>query len=115
MNNTKKSKVFISGKVSGEDYQKCFDKFRITEDILNNGGYDVINPLTIVPQGTSWTDAMDIIRPHLINSDIVLFLPDWKNSRGACVEREWAKHYNKKIVEYANLYGKLLKPVKDAS
>ena len=54
---------------------------------------------------------MDILRPHLINSDILLLLPDWQNSKGANLEREWAEHYKKQIVEYTQLHDVLLYPV----
>ncbi len=107
--------VFISGKVKGEDYQKCFDKFLAVENLLFTASYNVINPLRIVPRGTSWIDAIDILRPHLINSDIILFLTDWQNSKGSKLERKWAKHYKKQIVEFTQLHDVLLYPMKDAT
>lgn len=101
-------KIYIAGKITGEDYQKAFNKFKATEEMLTGLDFQPINPMMIVPKGTPWQDAMDILKPHLINSDIVLFLPDWKQSEGATQERLWAAYYGKTIVEYANIYGELL-------
>ncbi|MFA6400917.1 MAG: DUF4406 domain-containing protein [Salinivirgaceae bacterium] len=104
-------KIYIAGKVTGEDYQKCLDKFRATEELLTEFGFLPINPMKIVPQGTPWQDSMDILKPHLRNCDTVLFLPDWKDSDGAAQERDWAVMYDKRIIDYADLYGEIVENV----
>lgn len=98
-----KIKVYIAGKVTGEDYQQCYDKFQALHDTLTGFGYQVINPMHIVPFGTPWMDAMAILKPHLINSDVVLFLPDWVSSQGSIEERVMATFHNISIVDYEHM------------
>ncbi len=96
-------KIYIAGKVTGEDYQQCFDKFQAIEATLTGLGYHVLNPMRIVKQGTPWMDAMETLRPHLINANVALFLPDWHDSQGCIEERIIAMNYNVEIVDYRNL------------
>lgn len=108
------TKIYIAGKITGEDYQKCFDKFQAIDDTLTDVGYQVINPLKIVPKGTEWEEAMTLCKPHIINTDIVFFLNDWKHSEGAQLERHWAKLYKVRIVDYENLAVDLMEPITNA-
>lgn len=96
--------IFISGKVTGEDYQKAWNKFQVVEELLTEFGFNVVNPLRVVPRGTDWQTAMDMLDPHLRNSDTVVFLEDWKNSFGARTERKNAELYGKEIVDYGDIF-----------
>ena len=102
MENTKK-KLYIAGKVTGEDFQKCWDKFQDAQDLLEMYGFDVINPMKIVPKGTGWEESMEMLRPHLLNSDFVYLLPDWKESKGSVIERDLALAFKIEVVEHESL------------
>lgn len=96
-------KFYIAGKITGEDYQTVYKKFKITEEILRNANFEVINPVSIVPNGTNWQDAMDILFPHFINCDYILLLPDWKESKGVNLEIKWAKEFKIPVIEFSDL------------
>ena len=108
-------KIYVAGKVTGEDYQKCFDKFNAIDDTLTGFGYQVINPMKIIQPGTNWDDAMEMLKPHVINSDIIFFLADWQNSIGAIRERFWANQYKVEIVDYHQLHSRFVKKQTHAS
>lgn len=100
-----KTKVYLAGKVTGEDYQECWDKFEFFEELLNVGGYEVINPMRIVPKGTHSDEAMEILKPHFIGCNYAFFMGDWTQSPGARTEMEWAKIYHKPIIFHYELDG----------
>ena len=100
----KNTKIYIAGKVTGLDYQQCFNKFKALDDTLSGFGFQVINPMRIVPNGTPWQEAMDILKPHLINSNVAVFMPDWIDSQGSIEERSIAMAKNIRIVEYDEMF-----------
>ena len=91
-------KVFISGKVSGEDYHKAYRKFANTERELESIGFKVVNPMVICNQQWSWLRCMAVCLWHLLKCDCVYQLPDWENSRGANVEYTIATILKKKFL-----------------
>lgn len=98
-----KKKVYIGGKITGEDYQQCLRKFQVTEELLSGIGFEVTNPMSIVPKDTPWEKAMELLRPHLLNSDYLFLLPDWKDSEGARIEVELAEAYGIETVLYTEI------------
>jgi len=103
--NTLKKKVYLAGKITGEDYQECWDKFELYENILLLGGFDVINPMRIVQKGTHWQDAMDMLKPHFIQCKHIFFMGDWTQSEGARLEMEWANENHIPVVYHFELEG----------
>jgi hypothetical protein len=98
----KKGKVYIAGKVTGEKYADCVRKFNRQSEILRNQGYIVVNPMELVPKDTNWKTAMQLCIHELIECDAYYMLPDWRNSRGAKIERQIAQE-----LDLQNLNGKL--------
>lgn len=81
-------KIYISGKITGDkNYKK---KFADVELELRELGFIVMNP-AILPEGFSWTAYMSIALAMQNVCDATLFLPDWKDSKGAIVEHQDAK------------------------
>lgn len=81
-------KAYICGKVSGEPREECKRKFAEAETKLRVKGFEVVNPMKIVPSDCdSWAQAMKICLSHLIECDIVFTLGDHNQSRGALIEQ----------------------------
>lgn len=94
-------KVYISGKITGDDNYK--KKFNYVEKLLLQQGYTVINP-TVLPVGLEFDDYMRICFAMIDCCDIVCFMSDWKESKGAKLEHEYAEKNNKQI-EYLDTNG----------
>lgn len=82
------SKVYISGKISGLDYQEAYNKFESAEqDVVRLGGIPV-NPMKICDNdpNKTWEDYMEIDLGALLRCEGIYMLKDWGDSRGARVE-----------------------------
>ncbi len=81
-----KKKCQIIGKVTGIPRKQCVEKFQSTQKILESFGYEVVNPITLVPEESSHQDAMRACLLELLKVDAVAIQPDWFDSPGARVE-----------------------------
>jgi len=79
-------KIQIIGKVTGLDRAHCEAKFKDTQELLEFRGYDVVNPVTLVPEHATWDQAMRLCILELLTVDAVFVQPDWYDSKGARVE-----------------------------
>jgi len=88
-------KIYIAGKITGDKHYK--KKFRKAEKKLAKLGHSVMNPANLGNySGFSWEDYMKTSRAMQDVCEAVLFLPDWKNSRGAFEEWEHAGELGQK-------------------
>lgn len=94
-------KVYIVGKVTGEPLQECRKKFAQIELRLKEMGMIPINPMNFVSADTDWNTAMKICIGQLLTCDFIYLLPDWKQSRGARIERILAKLLQIEILSIA--------------
>lgn len=83
-------KFYISGPITGRDPDEASAEFKAVEDMLTQQGHQVVNPFEIVPEGSSWNDAMEICLGALEDCTDIIMLPYWYNSRGAVIERNRA-------------------------
>jgi hypothetical protein len=82
-----KSPVYIAGKVTGTDPQKCATKFHQKQRQLQALGHQVINPLEVVGHWhTPWPDAMRQCLAALMEARSLYALPCWQTSNGARLE-----------------------------
>ena len=88
-------KVFISGKVSGEDYYVALRKFCDAEKHLEKIGYNVINPMMLCCRQWSWLRCMIVCIRHLLSCHCIYQLSNWQQSRGARIENIVAKLFKK--------------------
>jgi predicted type IV restriction endonuclease len=79
-------KIQIIGKVTGLDRAECVKKFKDTQDELEAAGYKVVNPVELIPEDSTWSDAMRMCLRELLTADAVAVHPDWNLSRGASIE-----------------------------
>ena len=86
-----KKKIYIAGKVTGEDQQQCIQKFEKAKDLLEVMGFEAVNPLEVVGDwNASWQDAMKKCLKALIDCDGIMMLDDWHFRKGAKIELELA-------------------------
>lgn len=102
-NINKVKKLYISGQVSGLDLdnvKQCFaDKKKYLQE---NYDFEVVNPLE---NGLSvdlpWIKHICHDLEQLHECDSILMLDGWRNSKGACLEKEFAA-LTKKTIIYEN-------------
>ena len=94
--------IYIAGKITGECetpelLEKCKEKFnRVAFNLLETRGNEIeyiynpfiINAALILSGHGSWKEYMKNDLSCLIHCDEAHFLPDWKWSRGACIEHQ---------------------------
>lgn len=90
-----KKKIYIAGKITGEKDYKI--KFKKIETELNKKGYIVLNPAWM-PEGMSPKDYMRICFAMIDTADTVLFMKDYKESKGARLELNYCRYTGKKVV-----------------
>ena len=98
-------KVFISGKITGEPIFECSYKFSDAcgyifglqkEDQI----IEVVNPLWLegIYFGISHQEAMKICLEALKDCSHIFMLKDWKESKGAMMEHQFAMDNGIKII-----------------
>lgn len=85
-------RIYISGKVTGEDPVTAWQKFDAVETALIKQGFEVINPLRVVMEfpNQSWKFYMKVLLPYLFDCEAIYLLNDWPASKGAKIERNVA-------------------------
>ena len=95
-----KPRIYISGRITGLDYKEAFDKFEQAEKELTAKGYEVVNPMKLVPfnKDWSWFDYLSADIKLMENCAHIYMLSNWRESGGASVEHEAAKWNNFTII-----------------
>lgn len=85
-------KVYISGKVTGLQYEKAWMNFQEVEERLTEEGYDVVNPLKngVDPDDT-WESHMREDIKLLMDCDAIYLMNNWEISKGAQIEQSLAE------------------------
>jgi ribosomal protein S14 len=91
-------KIYIAGKVTGEDYKECYQKFAQAESAVVNLGAQPVNPMRINKKDEDWGRAMMNCLEALLGCDTMLLLPDWEESRGAKIEHDFAQAVGLKVI-----------------
>jgi hypothetical protein len=86
----KKERVYIMGKVgdlSDDEYHaSVYQKFEDREKTLISMGFNVVNPLKIVPRDLPWCEAMKVCLSAMLSCDKISPLPDTWYSTGGMIE-----------------------------
>lgn len=93
--------VYIIGKVSNLPRQKVVEKFHKAEMMLREAGYSVVNPVEIVPEDTTWLEAMKVCIRALTKCTHIYRLPCYITSRGGLLESKIARALE--LIEVKNL------------
>lgn len=95
-------KIYIAGKITGDkDYAA---KFAAAQEELEAQGHITLNPAEL-PEGMSSADYMRICFAMIDCADLVLFLPRWRESKGAVLERLYCEYISKQHADLALLEG----------
>lgn len=106
----KPKKIYIAGKVTGEPIAQCAIKFGEAQKFFQSQGFEVVNPLELVSDWeTPWQKAMKMCISELVKCDAIVLLSDWKNSKGAVIERQLAEDLEMHIVNHTKFGLKILK------
>jgi len=97
-----KIKIYIAGKVTGENQTTCWNKFKTAEYRLSSLGFDPVNPMEVICDWEMpWDEAMPLCLAALKSCDGILMLPDHTISPGAKLEMAKAEELG--IPVYHNL------------
>lgn len=89
--------VYLSGKITGKsNYREVFGR---AQKVLKAKGYTVLNP-AILPEGLTSEKYMPICLAMIEACDAVVLIDDWRKSRGAVLERDYARYQGKKIIYF---------------
>lgn len=77
--------VYLAGPVTGRPHRNEV-AFAEAQHLLERDGWQVCNPLEVVPSSSSWLGAMVRCLWHLSLCDELRLLPGWHRSRGARCE-----------------------------
>jgi hypothetical protein len=87
-------KVYIAGKITGDPGYR--DKFAAAEIQLGWQGHTVLTPAEL-PEGMTPADYMRICFAMIDVADLVVFLPDAKDSAGARLEKAYCEYVGKEM------------------
>lgn len=86
-------KVYISGRISGLPMSEVKEKFDNAADLLDSLDLQPVNPLNNgLQEGATWAQHMGKDIEMLLECDGILMLDNWKQSKGADIERAIAKN-----------------------
>lgn len=88
-------KVYIAGKITGDDNYKS--RFEYAEKSLHKQGFTVLNP-AVLPEGMRPADYMRLCFSMIDCADIVAFLPNYENSKGATIEFDLCQYIGKQTM-----------------
>lgn len=94
-------KIYIAGKVSGEEHGKVFIKFMAAESRLKltYPECEVVNPIRFCGSEWPWADCMKACITRMMECDAIYMLKDWKYSRGARLEHFIALKLGMRIIK----------------
>lgn len=98
-------KAYISGPITGMEYENAA-AFGMASAIVKHYGMESLNPLHIMhgdgthknPAYTHDDYIREDIRLGLSKCDVIVLIPGWQHSKGACKELEWAQEHGLEIL-----------------
>ncbi len=79
-------RIQIIGAITGHPRKEVEAKFERAEKALAEKGYEVVNPVKLVPATSSWENAMRECLKSLLGVDAVFVMAEWYNSKEAQIE-----------------------------
>lgn len=92
MDERKKLKVYVSGRITGITLDEAKPKFDAAKQRLTKRGYDVVTPFDNgLPNSASYAEHMKADIKLLLDCDVIYLLYGWSYSGGAQIEKEVAQ------------------------
>lgn len=92
MNEKKKLKVYVSGRITGLPLDEAKAKFDAAKLRLTKRGHEVVTPFDNgLPHSASYAEHMKADIRMLLDCDAIYLLRGWTYSGGASVERDVAR------------------------
>jgi len=94
----KNMKVYVAGKITGnENFKKDFQKAKEQlEKMIPN--VSLLNPSDL-PSGMSSADYMRICFSMIDTAEVVFFMKNYVESKGALLERQYCTYIRKKYID----------------
>ncbi|KAA6327434.1 Chromosomal replication initiator protein DnaA [termite gut metagenome] len=90
--------IYISGKISGLPLQKAKDKFQSAQELLEDLGLEVINPLNNgLNPNHDWKKQFVRNIENLLSCQAIYLLKDWTDSKRARIEKNMADEWGMDI------------------
>lgn len=88
-------KIYISGQITGLPIKKARANFYNLEKRIRALGFEVVNPMKL-PHNHSkeWIDYMREDVFHLMDCDVLVYMENAIESKGACIEIEIARLFD---------------------
>lgn len=94
-----KMKIYIAGKITGFSRKEYCEKFSITQHLLQAEGHLVMNPAFVnATDGFEHEDYMHVCYAMIDVCEAVYMQKDWRESKGARLELQYAADHKKKII-----------------
>lgn len=91
-------KIYISGKITGIEAEAP-ELFKKAESLLGALGHQTVNPLELNHEhDKSWESYMKEDVKAMCDCDAVFLLENWKDSKGARIEKQIAEYLGLKIM-----------------
>lgn len=85
------NKMYISGPITGINYDKAVAAFADAEDRIRQWQYEPVNPINNgVPHESPWHEHMLADLQLLSGCGAIFMLSDWERSTGARIEHDFA-------------------------
>lgn len=95
-----KMKVYISGKITGLPIEEVEGNFYNVQNRLEEAGFKVVNPLNNgLSINDKWEHHMKADIKLLMECNTIYLLSNWKESRGATIERNLAVSLGYDVIE----------------
>lgn len=92
-------KVYISGQISGLEYEEARARFDKAEDFLKGLGVDTVNPMDNgLPEESTWIQHLCKDLELLHDCSHIYMMDGWQLSRGACIEYDFAVRTGKTLL-----------------
>lgn len=110
-------KTYISGRITGLNYEKVKRNFRNGMNEVIAMGYEAVSPLfNGLPDSATWAEHMVKDIEILLGCEAIYMLNNWEQSKGARVEKNIAEEMGFKVMYQSKEYIPIerLEEIKDA-
>ena len=101
-----RDRIYLSGKITGRAPEDYREQFAYAERYYKNGGFDVINPVTIgemLPGKPTYNDYMKADLEALRTCTHIVMLEGWEESKGANKELKEAQKLGLEIIFFRKI------------